>query len=150
RKCVAIVSFPIRSKAGLAHSPVVEPSPVRVEFWALREGFSINTIIKRFAIPASVAEIGEPLVNISAAHRDQHPLSVAGIFGNDIYDCVDGICSPNRTARSSNDFDSLNILKQGILHVPINSGKKRRVNGSTVNKHEYRTGERTSEATHPH
>src|SRR5581483_9339063 len=24
RKCVAIVSFPIRSKAGLAHSPVVE------------------------------------------------------------------------------------------------------------------------------
>src|ERR1700730_8192296 len=107
----------------------------------LVEGLSVNTVIKVLVVPASVAEIDEALIDISAAGRYEHSTRIFGALGDDIDHGIDSICSPNRAARAADDFDSLDILEHGVLDLPINPGVEWRVNGSAVDKHEYVSGE---------
>src|SRR5260370_40829878 len=106
---------------------------VRVKLGASNEGLSVDAVIKAFIVPGSIAEMGEALVEISATGGDESSMSILGVFGNDIDNCVDGICSPDGSARASDDFDPFNILEQCVLDLPINTREQRRVNAPAVN-----------------
>src|SRR6266478_2865538 len=114
--------------------------PIRMKLRASNEGFSVDAIIKTFIVPGSIAKMGEALVEISATGGDESSMGVFGILGDDIDYSVDGICSPDGSTRASNDFDALNILKQGVLDLPINTCEQWRVNAPAVDKHQYRPG----------
>src|SRR5260370_8208936 len=112
------------------------------------EGLAVYTVIEVMVVPATVAEIDKALIDISAAGRYEHSTRIFGVFGDDIDHSVDSVCSPNRTARATDDFDPLNILKHRVLNLPINSSEEWCVNGSAVDKHEYISGEGTREPAH--
>ncbi len=59
-------------------------------------------------------------------------MRIFGILRDDIDHSVDRICPPDGTARSPDDFDPLDILEQGVLDLPKNTGKERRVYASAV------------------
>ena len=99
---------------------------------AAGESFSINPVIKVVAVPGSVTKIDKSLIEISAPGRQQRPISLFGIFGNDVYNGIDSVCSPDGASGSSDDFNALNILEQCVLNLPVHSGEERRVNGPTI------------------
>src|SRR5216683_422971 len=76
-------------------------------------------------------------------------MSILGVFGDDVDDGIDGICSPDGSARASDDFDPFNILEQCVLDLPINTGEQRRINAPAVDYHEYRSGQGASKSAHP-
>jgi len=51
-------------------------------------------------------------------------MSVFRVPGNDVDDAVHCIRAPDRAAGTANYFDSINILKQCVLDLPIDAGKK--------------------------
>src|SRR5437660_8947988 len=111
-------------------------------------GLSVDTVTKALVVSAPKTEIDEALIDISAAGRGEHSTGVLGVFRDDINHSVDGICSPNRTARAADDFDPLDIVEHCVLDLPINSGEQWCVNGSAVDKHEYRSGESAPESAY--
>src|SRR5258708_15064213 len=119
-----------------------------MELGAPGEGLPVHTVIEAFPPPGTVPKIDKALVDISTAGRCEHSLGIFGVLRNDIDHTVDSICSPNGAPRASNDFNLFDILKQRVLDLPINAGEERRVDGSAVDQHEYRSGERTPESAH--
>ena|SRR5437879_174048 len=112
------------------------------------ESLSVDAVIKALVVPASVPQIDEALIDISAASRHEHSTRIFSVLGDDIDHSVDGICSPNRTARAADDFDPLDILKHCVLDLPINPRVQWCVHGSAVDQHEYVSGEGTPESAH--
>ena len=113
---------------------------IRMKLGASTESLSVDAVIKVFIVPAPVPKMGEALVEISAAGGYQCSMCIFGVFGDDINYSVDRICSPDRSARASDDFDSFNILQQRVLDLPINAREQRRVNAPAVDQHQYRSG----------
>src|SRR6202022_2891853 len=105
---------------------------IRMKLGASNEGFSVDAIIKTFIVPGSIAKMREALVEISAAGGNQRSMSIFSALGDDVYDGIDGILSPDGSARAPNDFDPLNILEQCVLDLPINTREQRRVNAPAV------------------
>src|SRR4029077_15322444 len=106
-----------------------------MKFGPLVEGLAVNTVIKALVVPASVAEIDEALIDISAAGRYEHSTCIFGALGDDIDHPVNSMFSQNRAARAADYFDPLDILEQGVLALPINPGVEWCVNGSAVDKY---------------
>src|SRR5256885_1064266 len=113
---------------------------VRMKLRASNEGLPIDAVIKAFVVSGAIAEMGEALVKISAAAGDERSMSILGVFGDDIDDSVDGICSPDGSARASDDLNAFNILKQCVLHLPVHPCEQRRVNAPAIDKHQDRSG----------
>src|SRR2546430_10448939 len=88
------------------------------------EGFSINPVIKVVAVPSSVPEINESLIEISASGRYQRPIRLFRAPGDDVDDSIDSVCSPDRAAGSSDDFNPFNVLKQRVFDLPVNAGER--------------------------
>src|SRR5690349_2947696 len=119
-----------------------------MELGAVCEGLPVYAVIEVLVVPAAVAEIDKALIDISAAGRYEHSTGILGALSDDVDHSVDGVCSPDRATRSANDFDPVNILRHRVLNLPINSGVDWCVNGSSVDKHEYVSGEGAPESAH--
>src|SRR5712692_6963010 len=122
--------------AGVGHLE----STIGVELWASGESLPVDTVIEALAVPGSISEIDEALIDISAARGYERSMGVVGVLGDDIDHGVDGICSPDGAARASDDFDPFDILEQCVLDLPINAGEERSVNAPSIDKHQYRSG----------
>src|ERR1700680_4716260 len=110
---------------------------IRMKLGASTEGLSVDAVIKVFIVPAPVPKMGEALVEISAAGGYQRSMGILGVFVDDINYSIDRICSPDRSARATDDFDSFNILQQCVLDLPINAREQRRVNAPAVYSQQY-------------
>src|SRR5882757_3904942 len=100
------------------------------------EALAVYPVVQAFAVCASPANSTDALIDIPSAHRNERTVSVSGAFGDDIYDTIDGVSAPDRSAGASNHFDSLDVFKQGVLDLPIHTGKKRRINAAAVNQNQ--------------
>src|SRR5260370_41051006 len=112
------------------------------------ETLSVYTVVKTLAVASTVPEIEKALINISSAGGYQRSMGLLSPFGDDIDYRVDGIRSPDGTARAADDFDPVDILKHCVLDLPINACEQRRVNAPAVDKHEHRSGECALESAH--
>ena len=137
RQGVASVQIPICSETGLSHSPIIKLSSIRVKLGTSSESPSVDPVIKVLVFPASIPETDKALIDVSAAAGRECSVRIFCAFGDDVDDPVDSICAPDGTAGSPDDFDPVDILEQCVLDLPINAGKKRRVNGPAVDEHEY-------------
>src|ERR1700731_263957 len=113
---------------------------VGMKLGTANEGLSVDTVIKAFIVPGSIAKMGEALVEVATAGGDESSMSIFSAFGDDIDDSVYGVCSPDGSTWAPNDFDPLNILEQCVLDLPIDTCEQRRVNAPAVDKHQYRPG----------
>src|SRR5882762_4060121 len=95
-----------------------------------------------------ITSIRSILIDISSANGREHPMGVFRTLRDDIDHRVDGVCSPDGSAGSANHFDPIDIREQCVLHLPINSCKQRRVNGSTVEEYQHGSGKAASESAH--
>src|SRR5207245_1741268 len=99
-------------------------------------------------------DIDDPIYGIRSPNRASRPADAVNGFINiitksdDIDDPIYGIRSPNRASRPADDFDPLDIFEQRILNLPIDAGKQRRINRSSIDHHEHRSGKTASEAAH--
>src|ERR1700756_372682 len=149
RQRVAIVQFPICSESSLCHSPIIKLPTVRMELRATSESFPINTIIKGLPISGSIPKIQEALIEISTSRRCEYPMSVSGILGDDVNHGVDSICSPDRATWPAAHLDALDILQKCVLNLPPDSSEERRVDTSSVDKHQHRPREGASKSADP-
>ena len=122
-KGVTLVRVPVGTKTGLTHPPVIKLPLIGMKFRTSGERLAVYAVIKVVGVAGSVAEAGEALIYVSPAHRDQRSMSVAGAFGDDVDHRIHRIRAPDGAARAPDDFDSIHISEQGVLHVPIDSRK---------------------------
>src|SRR5580658_5192363 len=73
---------------------------------------------------------------IAPAPRNVGSLSILRRFGDDIDHAVDCVGSPQGTARTTDDFNSLDVVEQVVLHIPHHATIERRIYDTTVNQHE--------------
>src|SRR6267143_2678602 len=92
---------------------------------------------KTLAVASTVPEIEKALIDISSAGGCQRSMGLLSSFGDDIDYRVHGIRSPDGTAWASDDFDPVDILKQCVLDLPINTCEQRRVHAPAIDKHEH-------------
>src|SRR5882724_1544366 len=100
------------------------------------ETLAVHPVVKALAVSATHTDFSNALIDIPSTHGHEHSVSIFRAFGDDVYDSIDGVSAPNRSAGASNHFDSLDVFKQGVLDLPIHTGKQRRINASTVNQHQ--------------
>src|SRR5690606_22761271 len=110
---------PVEAKSTANDVPVVGGIPAGDPLrFVTQEVFDIASppCIRAELIPvAQTAE--QPLLTANAGSR-QRALGQASIPGYDVDDTIDGIGPPERRPRAADDFDTVNILEQGILDVP--------------------------------
>src|SRR5204862_688137 len=92
---------------------------------------AVDAITEVFPITVSVAEPNEALVDSPATQGQEGTLSVLGALSDDVDYRVDSVCAPDGAARSSDDFDPIDVFEQSILDIPIGTGKQRRVDATT-------------------
>src|SRR5882762_6921596 len=117
-----------------------------MELGASGEGLPVDTVIKVFPVPGTVPDIDKALIEISPTRRHHRSTGISGILGDDVDYAVDGVCSPDGAARASDHFDSFDVLKHGVLDLPVDAGEQRGVNAPAVDKYEYGSGEGTLES----
>src|SRR4029077_11268496 len=88
---------------------------------------AVNAIVEPPAVPAPVTEAAGTLLNIAPSQGHHRPVGILGAFGDDVDHSIDGIRPPNSAAWPTNHFNALNVLQRSGLHLPINTGEKRRV-----------------------
>ena len=108
---VAAPQIPVGSETSLSHSPVVKVLLVRMKLRTSAEGLAVNAIVEALSVSAAVAEAEETLIETSASRSCKHAVSLAGFSGDDINHRIDRVRSPDRSTRSANNFNSLNIFK---------------------------------------
>ena len=90
---------------------------------------------------------GSPPLNLAAlAHccgvsllrvgggRDHHALRFRGGLGDAVDDSIYGIRAPQRSSRSANHLDSVDVLDRYVQRVPINTAKKLAVFAAAINQ----------------
>src|SRR6266436_2266651 len=122
---IASVQIPIRPKAQLARLPMVKLRAVGMELRTPDEAFAIHPVVEAPAVLASPAKFSDPLIDIPATQGREHSVSIFRAFGDDVYDSIDGVRAPDRSAGASNHLNSLDVFKQGVLDLPIHAGKER-------------------------
>src|SRR5438445_497123 len=108
---------------------------VRMKLRAPAEGLAVHPIVEVPAVSGAVAEAEETLLEAPTSHGGKHTVSILSFLGNDIDDRVDRVRSPDGPARPANHLDSLHILQQRVLDLPVHSGKQRGVHAASVNEH---------------
>ena len=103
--------IPIGSEAHLPQSPGVVPLVIGMETRSAAEALPVDAVIE-VAISSSIAEFADALIDVSAADGSERPVRVFRTLRDDVDDAGNRVRSPDRAARSSNDFDTFDILKQ--------------------------------------
>src|SRR5579862_9631213 len=109
---------------------------IRVELGAANVTLSVNTIVKGFASRSTKSKLGNSLVYVSTRQCREHPVGILRAFRDDIDYSINGVRSPDCSARPANHFDAIDILEHCVLYLPVNAGKERRIHAATVNQDE--------------
>src|SRR5882762_1619217 len=150
RERIASVQVRIQAEAKLARFPMVKVGSIGMELRPPEEAFAIHSVVEAFAVCASHADFTDALIDIPCAHGHERSVSIFRVFGDDVYDAIDCVRAPDRSAGASNHFDSLDVFKQGVLDLPIHASKERRIDASTVNQHQERLRELAPKSAYPH
>src|SRR6266849_7736303 len=121
RHRVATLQIPVHPETTLSHLPVIEVLVIWMELGTSCESFAINAIVKFRAVSASMPEIEEALL-VSTAGGDDHTVGVLRALGDNIDHAINGVRSPDRCARTADDFYPVHILHQRVLNFPIDAG----------------------------
>src|SRR5882724_7862197 len=112
----------------MAHLPADADLVLFAECWL----FAAREKEKVAPLPTSPSAQIRPPCCERCAGRWQVPRRCLRIRQPDGDDRVDRVRSPDSSAGSANNFNSLDILKQRVLHFPIHAGKQRSVNAASV------------------
>src|SRR6266853_4782882 len=130
----------MRPGTALTDSPVVEFPAIGMEFGAASEAFPVDSVVDTLVfVSRSKTKVDKALIDISAAGGSEHSMGVFGILSDDVDDPIYGVRSPNGASRPPDDFNPVHIFEQRVLNLPINPGKQRRVNRSSIDEHEHRS-----------
>ena len=128
--------LPIITEPAAIHFPcVIGFVPIGQDRFIATETFAIDTQITVLVQLDTVAGAKSNFLSAST-DRKQEPLGILGAFGKDANDAIDGICAPQSSARSADDFDPVNIFQERILHVPEHAGKQRGIYDAAINHHQ--------------
>ncbi len=130
------VEIPIGAEAGAALAPVVVGPAVREESAAALEVLAVHAVIAVLAEPSADARAVGKLLLGAAAGRHVDALRVLGLLGDDADDAVDGIGAPQGPARAADHLDPLHVFQEHVLHVPIDAGEDRVVDGAAIDEHQ--------------
>ncbi len=104
------------------------------------EALAVDPIISVRAELAAVAGGSKPCQLGAAAARDQQSSRILRVLRDDVDHAVDGVGAPQRCPWSADDFDSVDIREQDILHVPEHARKQRGVDGPAVDQDQQLVG----------
>src|SRR5689334_18949101 len=104
-----------------------------MELMATNKPFSVDPVVQSLAVVAAVAGSTYALVYVPGGCGSQSSVRVLGTLRDDVDDAVDRVCAPNGAAGPANDLDSLDILQQHVLHLPIDTSEERRIDAPPVN-----------------
>ncbi len=141
------IERPVRAKAALAGAPAVVVVAVGVKLRAAIESLEIRAIVQRAGLTA-VPNAAEGLIFRAAAGRDEQALGVRGALGDDVDDSVHGIGAPQRSARTANHLDVIDVIEQRVLRFPVRASEQRRVDRAAVDQHEDRSRQTVGKAAH--
>ena len=126
------IGLPIRSKSTLCPAEVIELAVVAVEFGPAHKRFCVDPVVET-TFASTFAGVERRLVDVATLERQQCAFGFPRVLGDDVDHTVDGIGPPNGSARAPDDLDSLDVLHQGFLNLPIDAVEKGRVNGTAIN-----------------
>jgi hypothetical protein len=141
RQRIVGVDVPVGAETALRAAPIVKLLVIGMVFGACVDALSVDPVIEAVVFSSSTAaptlpEIQKALIHRATTCRDKSPSGVFGVPGDDIDHAVDGVRSPDGAARPANDFDTVDILEQRVLHLPIDTVKERVVNTSAIDQHQ--------------
>ena len=119
----------------MADAPVVRAGRARMERRVAVGVLAEHPKETRLAELTAVARRRAALFRADSP-TDQRAQRVARVPGRDVDDAVDRVRAPQARARTANHLDALDVLQQIVLHVPLDSGKQRRVDTARVAQHE--------------
>jgi len=90
--------------------------------------------------PAEAVEQG------AATAGEERALSVFGTFRNDTDHAIDGIGPPQGRPRATDDFDAIDVVHKGVLHIPKNAGEQGRIKVPSIHHDEQFVGQRIIES----
>ncbi len=110
-----------------------------METCSAAEALPVDAVIEAAAVSSSIAEPADALIDISTADGSERPMSVFRPLRDDVDDAGNRIRTPDSATRSSNDFDTLDILKyDAVLERPIDTRKKRSIEAAAVYHYQHR------------
>lgn len=81
----------------------------------------------------------------SITSKDVTALRLFGILGNDLDHPIHRVGSPEGFPRTANHFNSIDVFKERVLSVPIDTPERWVVNGPTVQEHQQLRGKAVRE-----
>src|SRR5690242_8263107 len=104
---------------------MVKIRAVGVKFRPPDEPLAVHPVVEAIAVCPSHADFTDALIDIPSAHGYERSVSILRVFGDDIYDAIDCVGAPDRSARASNHFDAFDVFKHGVLNLPVHPSKER-------------------------
>src|ERR1700730_9369307 len=112
----------IDSKARPALSPRVRfPVSIGQHFVAAVEILAVDAEMRVPVQRTAVACTRKFMWFRSAPRLGVQSLRVRGALGDDVDDTIDRVRAPQRASRPTDDFDSIDVFQQIVLHVPQDS-----------------------------
>src|SRR5437016_11684161 len=104
--------------------------------WSLISVVCVDPVRSGFAERPSVSGGPKAAAIVVNAGADQHPLSIFGMFGNDVDHAIDCIRAPNRGSRPTDHLNALDIFQQHVLFAPHDAVKERIKNTAAIDQHQ--------------
>src|SRR5687767_3744015 len=101
---ILLVSLPIAAKSGVRHAPVVGTYRIQVEGGVALENFAEHAVVQILRCLAAITRARHGAFFAASGGFKIQALRVAGSFGGDIDNAIDGIGSPQTRPRSANDL----------------------------------------------
>src|SRR5574337_367014 len=124
---------PVKPKAAPICPPVIGGLPAgsghQIIVIRILEIAPIEEIV---AYPSTVARPYEPALLAPPANLEVASLGRLCLFGDDVDHAIDRIGAPESPTRTADNLDPIDILKEGVLHVPDDPSEQRRVHGPPV------------------
>ena len=98
----------------------------------------------------SITELPGALFFASVGSADEAPVGIRSVFGDDIYDPIDSIGTPDGCAGTANHFNPVDVVHHHSLIGPVNTAIGGVVDGASVDQDQEFGGENRSETANTH
>jgi hypothetical protein len=146
REGVTLIFCPVDAEAGLGGAPAVIVLSIGMVLGAAIVGFAVETIGEAVAVASTVAGAQKTFFDVSASSRNQKPLRILAILGDNVDHAVHGVRSPNSPARAANHFNAVDILHHRVLHFPVGPGQQGAVDAAAIDQDKHGAGEPAAES----
>ena len=132
---------PVEPEAALRLRPaVVRAAAVRLLVRAVVEPLAVHAIAQVGRERAAVLQAGAAL-EVAGAERQHAALGLARGPGDDVDHAVDRVGAPQRRARPADHLDAVDVLRQHLLHVPVDAAEQRRIDAAAVDQDQQLVGQ---------